>query len=34
MIQYKQTEKGKEILRVLFNTYFNKVFYNEVFKDE
>jgi len=28
MIQYKQTEKGREILRVVFGTYYNKVFYD------
>jgi len=26
MIQYKQTEKGQEILRVLFNVYYTKSF--------
>ena len=26
MIQIKQTERGQEILRVLFNVYFNKSF--------
>ena len=26
MIQYKQTEKGIEILRVLFNVYYTKSF--------
>ena len=26
MIQYKQTKKGQEILRVLFNVYYTKSF--------
>jgi len=26
MIQYKQTKEGQEILRVLFNVYYNESF--------
>jgi hypothetical protein len=34
MIQTKQTEKGQEILRVLFNVYYNKTFYDEFLKKD
>jgi len=32
MIQIKQTDKGQEILRVLFNVYYTKSFIDEFLK--